>query len=67
MTSDTPAAQGNSESNAAAGRSIALSNLFSYSDADGLSDVVSFNVNCRQQRRELSPMGQRHRPGMSAA
>ena len=44
MANHTPTAQGNNESGVAPGSSVALSSLFSYSDADGLSDIVSFDV-----------------------
>ncbi len=50
----TPTAQGNNESGVAPGSSVALSSLFSYSDADGLSDIVSFDVRCRQLTADTS-------------
>ena len=44
MSNHTPTVQGNSQSGVAASTSISLTSLFSYSDLDGISDIVSFDL-----------------------
>src|SRR2546423_12686126 len=44
MVNRTPTASGHNQTGIAPGTAIAITTLFTYSDLDGLSDIVSFDV-----------------------